>query len=1199
MLKTQFISQIYWPDFLMDQKERGFLIGWNMENFQCCITNFVIIPEASFFLLQQTLSTIDDENLLWLCSKTDSKPIVLGEWIPTMPDDYTPPLAYQREGIWLTLTSRKSGPLLHSLYSCGCLHRTSCHMIRYKSVQARQLHSFSVHPSEEVGASSASPSDGPVAPPHKTDLAYAIFQINNAENLGAFIWESFPFNEKATAAAAEHDRPNLLGENTADSNSCSSETDMLLPSTSSSSDNVSDSPPRLSGWVVLTLYGSYLWLSYLSLLQALLETPLYSAVMSLLTKLLPCISPRAFLSAPRFIRSASLKDISITSAHFCERSRLLWHCLYTSIDFASKSSVSEVKSRRKQWIFVYSRLIFICIDILLGVMLGLYLWGNRRSLLVFFHEIGAYVQDKVILGNLEFLNDTPYGIKFNQLLTERLSLLLGKSIVALSSGYNYFIRESCEEYLIIAISLMGCFGFSFQMLLVVDIIRSLTVHISIIHMTLSMLHYFQLKSLSTLFYLFQGKKKNYLRKRIDTLETNKSQLFFGTVYFTVIFFLFPTFATYFFLFTMLQFCVVMLQAVLWSCSIGVKEFPWCELYLYFRHPHVLSQGVRIDIDYIRSSKKIRDTPTSNHKVVVDRKETKRAKKDLLKETLKRENGRMLTESVRKRGEFHDEHTRVSAAGESKVKFSDDVQTFPYHINAASENLGAAVKENTNTYLLPVAVGTTHGNSKTSASHDFTPDNKVIISNLQDFQRVQDVEESVKSGEGVHVDGVEDEGEGEGEGDESSVVSNSSDDSSCSSSSSSSSSDEEEIGWARCHSEDDGDTMMMAMDDDSIFAMENIWGSSDGMEHDLLKGKNDESPPLPPPLPPPPNGETISAAMSLSINVPEFSYCSPNEHPGAPLSPLVNRYSPTKHESTEAFYPISSCTTYLSIQPSSQPFFHHLLKPYYPYFSYWSKKKSVIRVFRGLIKGNPALDLQIIRAAVEISSSSLRVGRAVGEGREELSGLQSQSLSLSLSPRGGAGRKAALATSTSSRLLPPPVPSSSSSSSSVASTSCLSPAMPVLTTDGRVSYNHSHSSDQGGNDASPEINSVSRSPNVFDLWSLLLGTCNIVFSIDKRENISMRDVDKLIFIHGVQSNRNVKKRKLEKFLFCFLLFTISLCLLVALLGLCYACSPIISGLISKFGRLIIKVIKRSKVSNVPQKGIFDITKVHSFFSHAHH
>ena len=1053
LLKTQFISQIYWPDFLINQKEKGFLIGWNMENFQCCITNFVIISDNSFLNLQQTLNKIGEEDHFYSCSKTESKPIILGEWVPVLPDDYTPQLAYQREGIWLTLTRRSSGPLLHSLYSCGCLHRTSCHMIRYEAVQARQLHSFSVSDCE--GRSALAPYNDGMGTISESDLSYAIYQINNAENLGGFIWENFSSDQANDMGKVSNTM--LKSDDTSDDNY--TETDLLLQS--DIIENESYSPPVLGSCTTLMLYCTYLWLSSLNLLQTLLETRISSMLVSLCTRFIPCLSPQFMLTAPRFIRSVSLKDISITCAYICERSRLLWHCLYTSIDFTCKSSVSEVKSRRKQWIFVYSRLIFICIDILLGITFGLYLWYNRRELLKFFHSIGEYVQTQYLLGNLEYLSNSPHGIKFNHLLTERLSSTLAKSIIALSSGYDYFIRESFEEYLIYAICFMGCFGFSFQMLLVVDIIRSLTVHISIIHMALSLLHYFQVKSLSTLFYLFQGKKKNYLRNRIDTLETNRSQLFFGTVYFTVLCFLFPTFAAYFFLFTMLQFCVVTLQAILWCFSIIVKEFPWCEVYLYVQNPHVLSHGVHIDIDYIRSSQKPRDVASQSTEKLNER---RRIKKDLLRETLRKQKNNMA--NLELTGKEH--------VVPPKVKFNDDIQTVS-HYSYKDDEPDIRGCDNLSPELQDV-------------------EKKADDSN--EYQRFVDaglVQQNTEQGSELMT----------------SILESDSDTSSNSS---------EDIGWARGQSEEDQDIIYSG----SIFAMENVWGSSDDVDHSMLTENRELHSPI------------DHASLTIAVD-------GSNSLPPDDLSPRVHRYSPTKKNYTPNFSPVSSCTTYLSIRPSSQPLFHHLSRPYIPYITYWFKRETILRVLRGLIKGKPAIDLQIIRAAVEISSSSLRK-----EDRNEPNDEPS---------RNGIANKIAS-----------PPPSSRPGSFRLNSSS--------------------------------ETNAVSRSPNLFDLWSLLMRTCNHVYSDDQESGESLASSKNGIFIYGVQSTRNSHKRKLEKFLFFFLIFTISLCLLAALLGLCYACSPSIIGVLSSIFRFIITAIKRSKVTRVPQRGIFDIGKVHSFFNHHH-
>ena len=79
---------------------------------------------------------------------------------------------------------------------------------------------------------------------------------------------------------------------------------------------------------------------------------------------------------------------------------------------------------------------------------------------------------------------------------------------------------------------------------------------------------------------------------------------------------------------------------------------------------------------------------------------------------------------------------------------------------------------------------------------------------------------------------------------------------------------------------------------------------------------------------------------------------------------------------------------------------------------------------------------------------------------------------------------------------------------------------------------------------------------------------------------------------------LQKQKLERFMFSFLVSTICLCLLTATLGLCYASSSLIIGIVSSILHLVITIIKRSKVSKVPQRGIFDIGKVHEYFNHHH-
>ena len=58
----------------------------------------------------------------------------------------------------------------------------------------------------------------------------------------------------------------------------------------------------------------------------------------------------------------------------------------------------------------------------------------------------------------------------------------------------------------------------------------------------------EMESLKALFRLFQAKKLNPLRKRIDSYSYNTEQLFIGTLGFCIVLFLLPTVLVYYVVF---------------------------------------------------------------------------------------------------------------------------------------------------------------------------------------------------------------------------------------------------------------------------------------------------------------------------------------------------------------------------------------------------------------------------------------------------------------------------------------------------------------------------------------------------------------------------------------------------------------------------------------------------------------------------
>ena len=132
-----------------------------------------------------------------------------------------------------------------------------------------------------------------------------------------------------------------------------------------------------------------------------------------------------------------------------------------------------------------------------------------------------------------------------------------------------------------------------QLMLLLDMFRLVSVHIVLIHRVLTMLHSLLFRLIMSLWLLFRGppaytahncipsvlsshdpvssypgKKKNILRSRIDSCNYDRKQLLFGTVLFSILLFLYPTFAVYYSLFTILHCLIALLQGLIWSIAIG-------------------------------------------------------------------------------------------------------------------------------------------------------------------------------------------------------------------------------------------------------------------------------------------------------------------------------------------------------------------------------------------------------------------------------------------------------------------------------------------------------------------------------------------------------------------------------------------------------------------------------------------------------
>jgi hypothetical protein len=138
-------------------------------------------------------------------------------------------------------------------------------------------------------------------------------------------------------------------------------------------------------------------------------------------------------------------------------------------------------------------------------------------------------------------------------------------------------------------------GITIQLAAIIDVVRVLSFHVAVIHRILAIQHHLQLSLISSLWNLFRGKKHNILRKRVDTCYYDRYQLLCGTILFAISFFLLPSFAAYFYLFTLSQLIIVSFQASLWSLVVIVKDYPFYTFACYLWDPQNFTFGVQFQL----------------------------------------------------------------------------------------------------------------------------------------------------------------------------------------------------------------------------------------------------------------------------------------------------------------------------------------------------------------------------------------------------------------------------------------------------------------------------------------------------------------------------------------------------------------------------------------------------------------------------
>eukprot|EP01031_Cornospumella_fuschlensis_P035166 gene35166-42596_t len=614
-----FLSHIIYPEsFVNDSKSSSWLIGWNIDEFKCIIACLIEKSQASLEDLEHALHSIQTDSRygMYQYAHLSTYPIVLGEWIVDRSDDFFPDPSCQARGIWLVLSPNQNNlsndpqcqalfqqpssstksifPKLHSLYSLGNKYVTSSYLLSYPPIHTHNLHCITLSDPAKIDLES-------------TSLLSSHHQVNSSKDNA--LDRIGRVGLRFRGAESEKTGLDMLGKSglaQGPKGDRCSELELIVGLINYSDDLLAlildyiHQPPtaqlvsnRFAKYVTLlvkyigltlawlALYTSNVWYCFLyTINRAYSKTrPLLSYVNDQLVwrelKLsydIASSSPSNPSTSPLANTTVSLDTLSLCCVCMVERFSMLTTLYKECILFFVAYNLHPA-IRSKLFTSMCYKLLQMLGDVLLGVGLGYFvLHAYYSSIHQAMCTMPVYYT-RLIMETLVWFTQSPGGIKLNPYITSAFSSLFVHAI----QTYITFVSPWLEAHtplLIHIFAYLGGFGLSIQLSLFIDIWYLCTLPYNLLYTFFTHYTHIHASILKSMYLMFTGSKVNILRHfRIDSNVYDNTQLWFGMWFFSIFFFLFPSFYVYYFYFAVLQ-CV----------SISVQYF----IYMVFCIPaHVI------------------------------------------------------------------------------------------------------------------------------------------------------------------------------------------------------------------------------------------------------------------------------------------------------------------------------------------------------------------------------------------------------------------------------------------------------------------------------------------------------------------------------------------------------------------------------------------------------------------------------------
>lgn len=227
------------------------------------------------------------------------------------------------------------------------------------------------------------------------------------------------------------------------------------------------------------------------------------------------------------------------------------------------------------------RVLQFILDTFLGIVFACIIWHLDERAIFDMSRIVYLLVAHRIQQHIHWLMGWPAGLKLN----DNLDKMLGSLSLAGIDWWTDVLRFMSPLFPIVfasvvAVSFIG--GLSCLIAFLSDLLNLVNAHFLLFYELSAKIYGVFLQVVTALWRLFRGKKKNVLRQnRIDECNYSTDQLVLGTLFFTLLVFLFPTVAVYYFSFAFVYFLLKNLQVLLLhSAIIVVRHYPTWMLLLW-------------------------------------------------------------------------------------------------------------------------------------------------------------------------------------------------------------------------------------------------------------------------------------------------------------------------------------------------------------------------------------------------------------------------------------------------------------------------------------------------------------------------------------------------------------------------------------------------------------------------------------------